>query len=77
MAIGRAWQWVLADFKRSLVGLDPSKLMIAPILFVGTLAVIDRSAYEIERSLFPERPERLTRLSAAEPLPPTIPTLFG
>ena len=63
MALRRAWRWALDDFRHGLAPLDPSKLMIAPILFVCTLALLDRAVYETEQMLFPEEPERMTRLS--------------
>ena len=66
MAFRRAWRWAARDFRQGLAALDPSKLMIAPILFVGILAVLDRAVYEVEQSLFPATPERATRLSAAD-----------
>ena len=62
MAIRRAWRWAIADFKRGLAAHDPSKLMIAPILFFGVIAVVDRSIHDIERQFDPDAPVRMTRL---------------
>ena len=62
MSIRRAWRWAVADFKRGLAAHDPSKLMIAPILFFGVLAVVDRSFYDIERQIDPDAAVRMTRL---------------
>ena len=72
MAVRRAWRWAIRDFRQSLAAFDPSKLMIAPILFFGTLAVLDRAVYEVEQSIFPRTPERPTRLSAVDLPSPTL-----
>lgn len=72
MAVRRAWRWAVGDLRQGLAALDPSKLMIAPILFFGTLTVLDRAVYEIEQSLFPDTPERPTRLSAVDGPPPSL-----
>ena len=62
MPVRRAWRWAIADFRRGLAAHDPSKLMIAPILFVGLLAVLDRAIYETEQRIDPDAPVRMTRL---------------
>lgn len=42
--------------------LDPSKLMIVPILYFAILTLLDRAAYEAGRAIDPDMPERMTRL---------------
>ena len=72
MSLRGAWRWVLGDLRAGFAALDPSKLMIAPILFFGAITVLDRAVYELEQSLFTDVPERPTRLSAAD-----TPSPFG
>jgi hypothetical protein len=70
MFLRRAWRWGASDFRKGLAAHDPSKLMMAPILFIAFLAVLDRAIYEAGRRLgmTDERPTRLSALTA--PLPP-------
>lgn len=62
MTIRYAWRWALADLRGDLRAHDPSKLMIAPILFLTLLALADRAIYETQKAMNPGMPERLTRL---------------
>ena len=57
-----AWRWAVRDLRVGLAAYDPSKLMIAPILFVALMAVLDRAIYELELRLVPGTLERPTRL---------------
>lgn len=62
MTVKRLLRWAVQDFREGWSALDPSKLMVAPILFIGILTVLDRGVYETEQWLFPGEPERMTRL---------------
>jgi hypothetical protein len=62
MSVRRTWRWALHDLSQGLAAHDPSKLMIAPILFVGIIAVLDRAVHETQLELVPGTQERFTRL---------------
>lgn len=56
------WRQALGRLRRDFTTLDPSKLMVAPILFLVVLALLDRAIYEVERRADPTMRERSTRL---------------
>lgn len=72
MVLGRAWRWAVSDFKKGLAALDPSKLMIAPILLLVLMAVLDRAIYEFSLDMGLTTP-RVTRLSSLTPPAATEP----
>lgn len=62
MSIRSAVRWARADLNKDFRQLDPSKLMIAPILFCSLMAVADRAIYEVRLQVDPHTPHRPTRL---------------